>query len=1113
MHTCLYPTATPSSLPVVQATYDINTVDPIYHVHIHKFINRWFRELSLMGIIHPISETVNLSAWYPLYQDTRSPQVLTQYVEQAKIDMLSLGNSRSPAPTILTALNALLPKLKQLSPIDLVSGYNRLTFFYQQHSLHLGLFCLLSWQQDTSHFPVDGDASSRDSWVAPIAYWLLDRVKLSDEASFNIPIIDLGKHFPLHTCNMLLHKHSDVAELISSRPTLSTIDTMYSSMLKTHLPHVAIRAGKVLPIPRSQGLGDPESLLFKVHAFAPTLSIRTCRNRRQLKFLNKLFPPTSNTDNKHMTTHLSSWMWHFLHTNPRPDLVTGPVTMNGRPFALHTVRKRIQAVNQVLSHIPIGTNQILTLSLLIMVLGHKHGSKVYDQVLHSRVLFTSTHKQKEILKTLGTLYRKCSFDTNYNSLSNTEVCALSYLDLLFGRSAFTSDWNAEVANRTTGTVHLQTPSINYSHTGVCDWVPDSVALAIGTKERSVSFYKELRVHIDRISSLLVTKRNSKESFFSFYQRRHEWMASGSSSGFALSHSHLKAMPIYDVRLNGVKAQKRAWAECTSYAEFLHHLATHRAEERAVGSEKMESGKSRAIYGVDPYHYCYNTYATKGFEERLHLIPGFEKGATGPVAIKLENNRADITSDPSVECTMLDYADFNRHHTPLAQAEIFNSFATRGEAIGSHPDWINANKWVAQSKTNMWLTTPHHPRPIRVTQGMFSGTRSTDLINTILNASYYLVAADYVANQFLLSPDDLYRVHQGDDVWLSQRDPLWARVLYYSLNSMGLVFQPSKQMFGVGRGEYLRVLYGGGAGNGYFARALSNYILRPVQNATSIDPLSWAKNIRESVALLMRRGLTTHMAQILCEDGHNYWVVAKGHSLDHKPVRIPKSVVHAPPIKGGLGASPPGLTPILHHCPIFESLPEIKSEAPSLVGRVPQKMTDDWIRHISSLPNNKLLGHLIHTESLRYTMVNDNYRDVRESAYKDKGAFTFKKSVSRRLSSWNKTCPMANTDSPSEIIDCLRPQGMDITAREQTNIFWRNHLSLLESKRPLKVRPYREITDIMQKVVIRSRFKNEKRMMQAHNLDLIDALTIIISEAGSASQAPDTLRLVVGPLLR
>lgn len=52
------------------------------------------------------------------------------------------------------------------------------------------------------------------------------------------------------------------------------------------------------------------------------------------------------------------------------------------------------------------------------------------------------------------------------------------------------------------------------------------------------------------------------------------------------------------------------------------------KETAHAAEKYENGKGRALYAVEPFHYTISSNANFGFEERLHLIPGLEKGLTG-----------------------------------------------------------------------------------------------------------------------------------------------------------------------------------------------------------------------------------------------------------------------------------------------------------------------------------------------------------------------------------------------------------------------------------------------------------------------------------------------------
>lgn len=102
-----------------------------------------------------------------------------------------------------------------------------------------------------------------------------------------------------------------------------------------------------------------------------------------------------------------------------------------------------------------------------------------------------------------------------------------------------------------------------------------------------------------------------------------------------------------------------------------------------------------------------------------------------------NEGAAIARDPDIHCQMLDYMNFNIQHSRVAMTILYESFAQVGEEIGCHADWIRANKWLAKDKFNMKVTVKDAakfglPSEWVIKQGMFSGTKGTFLINTLLN---------------------------------------------------------------------------------------------------------------------------------------------------------------------------------------------------------------------------------------------------------------------------------------------------------------------------------------------------------------------------------------------
>lgn len=356
--------------------------------------------------------------------------------------------------------------------------------------------------------------------------------------------------------------------------------------------------------------------------------------------------------------------------------------------------------------------------------------------------------------------------------------------------------------------------------------------------------------------------------------------------------------------------------------------------------------------------------------------------------------------------MFDFSNFNIQHSNLSQALIFRVLATVGENLDFHPDWLRANRWVANAKHNACFTTPidqqlkkkkeakisankeNFPDSIsvdsatdedhKVKQGMFSGTRSTDLINTVLNKTYFAIAMWLLALYYGLLPFDGYFVHQGDDVWFSNQKLHYAAALFSMMCDMGLVFNPSKQMLGCGRGEYLRVLYSGGEALGYANRAVINYILRPIQGVTEINAPGWAQELNSSYMGLQRRGICLEMLNTLWDCDVMHWSEVKAHHhTDDCPFRIPYACLVTSSLFGGMGCSRPG-TMVKCAYPIPE-IPSMKSREIAGNHNLPCNMTNDWLQHVASkMPGDQ---RILAARNLRSSLFSINYSDVlREFGY-------------------------------------------------------------------------------------------------------------------------------------
>lgn len=151
------------------------------------------------------------------------------------------------------------------------------------------------------------------------------------------------------------------------------------------------------------------------------------------------------------------------------------------------------------------------------------------------------------------------------------------------------------------------------------------------------------------------------------------------------------------------------------------------------------------------------------------------------------------------------------------------------------------------------------------QGVLSGTRSTDSINTFLYKFYFEVARALVRMKFGVDLPDLYHVHQGDDSFVATKSVVGAALVYVAVLIMGAALAPEKQLAWYIMGEYLRVFNLQGTARGFLLRALGSFLDKPVQEARKLDLTEAIKTVRSQVSVLIRRGMDIKVATLLYSD--------------------------------------------------------------------------------------------------------------------------------------------------------------------------------------------------------------------------------------------------------
>lgn len=232
--------------------------------------------------------------------------------------------------------------------------------------------------------------------------------------------------------------------------------------------------------------------------------------------------------------------------------------------------------------------------------------------------------------------------------------------------------------------------------------------------------------------------------------------------------------------------------------------------------------------------------------------------------------------------------------------------------------------------------------IKITQGLFSGQRGTNFLNTILNCGYFLTAKRHVAEHLGLYPIELYTIHHGDDVWITNKSPVWAAALYMIMLLTGFKFGWSKQLFDYCRGEFLRVLYTTTGAFGYLGRAIPSFILKPLQGQEVNSPASITVAACDQLSVISRRGLDDAAIASLFNSTIPHTAGAK---LSGHLVQIPIGILRKGFSDGGLDLGLPHTlaVPGVSTAPV----PVMATGSVALEAAVPCNMARDWVSIISA----------------------------------------------------------------------------------------------------------------------------------------------------------------------
>lgn len=564
--------------------------------------------------------------------------------------------------------------------------------------------------------------------------------------------------------------------------------------------------------------------------------------------LNELFPAASAGDWAHTRLDLETTLCAAATTTHLPAMVI------------------LKNLNLLFSVVPVGAYNSMITGLIIGIMSSESVLDLVSDFSVRRFCCLNNVTLLYKLRMFSDAVRRTHALPSMSHLDSAAICSLSYWHMCSSRQLSASDWDKE---RNTRATYMPVGEV-----ASCDY--------------RTRVYKEIDL---AIAEVMHRAKRTPSSWEEFVINRQRYVSSGSTGGIKTTISG-----------RAISAGKRVYFENVPTAEIVSWLQSVPIMQ-ASASEKFELGKSRAIYGTQPKDFLIMTYVLDILENAVEELPGVQHRNTMPHSMARIHHRLTTLSTTAPYALMLDYSNFNIQHTLDIQAQIFRCIARTAIQMHWPASYVQAATWCANSILNSWTIYPDTRENFRIRQGLFSGSRGTAFMNSLLNYCYYS-AATYVYKQ--LSPSSSVNVvhyHQGDDVWVTSNDEAFNVVIYHIMMAAGLVFEPSKQNIAHSVGEFLRVWYDGTRVHGFIARAIASLIISPLQSEPGTDLIEEARALDSQLRVLCRRGLPSQLAAALWKSLVVYKVRKAVSSGDVSDAQL-LGAISTSSIYGGIGCPNP-----------------------------------------------------------------------------------------------------------------------------------------------------------------------------------------------------------------
>jgi len=258
-----------------------------------------------------------------------------------------------------------------------------------------------------------------------------------------------------------------------------------------------------------------------------------------------------------------------------------------------------------------------------------------------------------------------------------------------------------------------------------------------------------------------------------------------------------------------------------------------------------------LFAADTISYCAFEHLLGPVQRawrgrRVILDPG-EAGQLGMVKkVKINDASGGVN-------VMLDYDDFNSHHSSNVMSWLFDELIT----VVGYPSDLGSK--LSNSFHNTYLRSLGTHLHCKGT--LMTGHRATSFVNSVLNAAYIRYAIGEITY------NNLYSMHVGDDVYMRLPSAAGADQILKSCIQLGCRLNASKQSVGRYTAEFLRMAITPTGAYGYLCRSISSCVSGNWANDVRLNAREGLMSMISSCHALINRSGNVDYSVVLAHCCH------------------------------------------------------------------------------------------------------------------------------------------------------------------------------------------------------------------------------------------------------